>query len=70
MSEHEALARFHDWGGAGPGKAETRRRWRSRCMMHPQRSRLTNVSIRIRLLRRSGICTSGTAVTSRIVKEI
>ena len=70
MSEHEALTPFHDWRAARHRKAETRRRWRSRCMMHPQRSRLTNVLIRIRLLRRSGICTSGPALTSRIVKEI
>ena len=40
MSEHEALARFHDWCAARHRKVETRRLWRSRCMMHAQRSPL------------------------------
>jgi hypothetical protein len=54
MSEHEALARFHYGCAAGHHKVEIRRRWRSRCMMDAQRSPLTNVLIRIRLLRQAG----------------
>jgi hypothetical protein len=71
MSEHEALARFH-YGCAARRhhKVEIRRLWRSRCMMHAQRSPLTNILIRIRLLRRSRIDTSASAVGLRMVKEI
>jgi hypothetical protein len=58
MSEHEALARFHYGCAARHHKVEIRRLWRSRCMMHAQRSPLTNILIRIRLLRRSRIYTS------------
>jgi hypothetical protein len=46
MSEHEALARFHYGCAARHHKVEIRRLWRSRCMMHAQRSPLTNVLIR------------------------
>jgi hypothetical protein len=70
MSEHEALARFHYGCAARHHKVEIRRLWRSRCMMHAQRSPLTNVLIRIRLLRRSRIYTSASAVGLRTVKEI
>jgi hypothetical protein len=49
MSEHEALARFHYGCAARHHKVEIRRLWRSRCMMHAQRSPLTNILIRIRL---------------------
>ena len=70
MSEGKALLRFHDWRAARNRKAMTRRLWCSRCMMHAQRSPLTNVLIRIRLLRRSRIYTSASAVGLRIVKEI
>jgi hypothetical protein len=52
MSQHEALVRFHNWCAAGHRKAEARWLWRRRCMMHAQRSPLTNVPIGIRLLRR------------------
>jgi len=38
MSEHEALARFHYGCAARHHKVEIRRLWRSRCMMHAQRS--------------------------------
>ena len=62
MSEHEALARFHYGCAARHHKVEIRRLWRSRCMMHAQRSPLTNILIRIRLLRRSSIDTSAPAV--------
>ena len=43
MSEHEALARFHYGCAARHHKVEIRRLWRSRCMMHAQRSPLTNI---------------------------
>ena len=68
MSEHEALARFHNWCAARHRKVETRRFLRSRCIMHAQGSPLTN--LRIRLSSRSGIYTSAPAVDLRIVKEI
>jgi hypothetical protein len=70
MSEHQELARFHDWCAARHRRAETHRLWRSRCMMHAQRSPLTNVLIRIRLLWRSRSYTSAPAVDLHIVKEI
>ena len=70
MSKHEALARFPDWCGAGHRKADTRRGWRCRCIMHPQRSPLTNVLTRIQLLRRNRIHASAPAVDLRSVKEI
>jgi hypothetical protein len=63
MSEHEASVRFHR-------NVETRRLWRSRCMMHAQRSPLTNVLIRIRLLRQAGSILRHRPLTYRIVKEI
>src|SRR6202035_1133583 len=62
MSEHEALARFHYGCAARYHKVEIRRLWRSRCMMHAQRSPLTNILIMIRLLRRSMISTSASVV--------
>jgi hypothetical protein len=64
MSEHEALTRFHDRCAARHRKAETRRFWRSRCVMDAQRPPLTEVPIRTRLLRRSRIYTSAPAVDS------
>jgi len=70
MSQHEALARFHDWCAPGHRKAETRRLWRSRGVRHAQRSPLTSVLIR------SGSCAEGGFIfrhrplTYRIVKEI
>ena len=51
-------------------RVEIRRLWRPRCMMHAQRSPLTNILITIRLLRRSRIYTSASAVGLRMVKEI
>jgi hypothetical protein len=68
MSEHEAPARFHAWCAARHRNVATRGLWRSCCMMRAPRSPLTNV--RIRLLHRSRIYTSGPAVDLRIVKEI
>jgi hypothetical protein len=68
MSEHLELARFHDWCAARHRIVEPRRLWRRRCMMHGQRSPLTNV--RIRLVRGSRIYTSAPAVDLHIVKEI
>ena len=62
MSEHEALARFHYGYAARHHKVEIRQLWRSRYMMHAQRSPLTNILIRIQLLRRSRIYTSASAV--------
>jgi hypothetical protein len=70
MSEQEALARFHYGCATRHHKVEIRRLWRSRCMMRAQRSPLTNILIRIRLLRRSRIYTSASAVGLRMVKEI
>jgi hypothetical protein len=70
MSEHQELARFHHWCGGRHRRAETRRLWRARCMIDAQRSPVTNVLLRIRLLRRSRIYTSAPAVDLRIVKEI
>ena len=70
MSEHEALLRFHDWCAAWHGKAETRRLWSCRCVMHARRSPLTNVLVR------SGSCAEGGSrlrhppLTYRIVEEI
>ena len=46
MSEDEPPARFHDWCAARHRKVETRWLWRFRCVMHAQRSPLTNVLIR------------------------
>jgi hypothetical protein len=70
MSEHEALARFHYGCAARHHKVEIRPLWRSRCMMHAQRSPLTNVLIRIRLLRQAGSILRHRPLTYRIVKEI
>ena len=70
MSKHEALARFHYGCAARHHKVEIRRLWRSRCMMHAQRSPLTNVLIRIRLLRQAGSILRHRPSTYRIVKEI
>ena len=67
MSEQESLARFHVCA-ARHRIVETRRLWRPRCMIHAQRSPLTNV--RIRLLRGSRIYTSAPTVDLHIVKEI
>jgi hypothetical protein len=70
MSKHEALARFHYGCAARHHKVEIRRLWRSRCMMHAQRSPLTNVLIRIRLFRQAGSILRHRQLTYRIVKEI
>jgi hypothetical protein len=70
MSEHEAVLHLHDWCAAWHGKAETRRLWRCRCVMHPQHSPL------IQVLVRSGSCAEAGSIlrhrpfTYRIVKEI
>ena len=70
MSEHEAQARFHDWCAARHRKAETRRLWRSRWLMDAQRSPLTEVLIRIRLLRQAGSILRHRPLTYRNVTEI
>ena len=70
MSEHEALARSTMSVPRGTTKLRYAGFGRSRCMMHAQRSPLTNILIRIRLLRRSRIYTSASAVGLRMVKEI
>jgi hypothetical protein len=70
MSEHEALLRFHDWGGPWHGKAETRRLWRCRCVMHPQRSPLTTVLVRSDSCAEAGSILRYRPLTYRIVKEI
>ena len=70
MSKHEAQARFHDWCAARHRKAEIRRLWRSRWLMDAQRSLLTEVLIRIRLLRQAGSILRHRPLTYRIVKEI
>jgi hypothetical protein len=67
----EAQARFHHWCDARRRRqAETSRLLRSRCMMHAQRSPLTNVPIGIRLLRQAGSILRHRPLTYRIVKEI
>ena len=70
MSKHEAQARFHDWCAARHRKAETRRLWRSRWLMDAHQSPLTEVLIRIRLLRQAGSILRHRPLTYRIVKEI
>jgi len=70
MSEHEAQARLHYWCFAQHRRVKTRRLWHSRCMMHTQRSPLTNVLTRIQLLRRNRIHASAPAVDLRSAKEI
>jgi hypothetical protein len=70
MSEHEALTRFHDWRAAWHRKAETRRLWRCRCVMHPQRSRLIEVLVRSGFCAESGSILQHGPLTYRVVKEI
>ena len=70
MSEHEALLRFHDWCAAWHGKAETRRLWRCRCVMHPQRSPLIEVLVRSGSCAEAGSILRHRPLTYRIVKEI
>ena len=70
MSEHEALTRFHYWCAGGHRKAETRRLWRHRCVMHAQRSPLTNVLIRFGSYAEAGFILRHRPLTNRIVKEI
>jgi hypothetical protein len=70
MSKYEAQAHFHHWCDARHRQVETSRLLRSRCMMHAQRSPLTNVPIGIRLLRQAGSILRHRPLTYRIVKEI
>jgi hypothetical protein len=70
MSEHEALLRFHDSCAAWHGKAETRRLWRRRCVMHARRSPLTNVLIRSGSCAEGGFILRHRPLTNRIAKEI
>ena len=70
MNEHEAQARFHDCGAARHRKVETRRLWHSRCVMHAQRSPLTDVLIRSGSCAEGGFILRHRPLTYRIVKEI
>jgi hypothetical protein len=70
VSEHEALTRFHDRCAPRHRKAETRRLWRRRCVMHAQRSPLTNVLIRSGSYAEAGFILRRRPLTHRIVKEI
>jgi hypothetical protein len=70
MSEHEALFRFHDRCAARHRKAETRRLWRCRCVMHPQRSPLIKVLVRSGSCAEAGSTLRHRPLTYRIVKEI
>ena len=70
MSEDEALTRFHYWCAARHTKAETRRLWRSRWVMHAQRSPLTSVLIRSGACAKGGFIFRHRPLTYRIVKEI
>jgi hypothetical protein len=64
MSEHEALTRFHDGCAARHRKAETRRLWRSRCLMRAQRSPLTNILINSGAAGRSPVAPGGACQTT------
>ena len=70
MSEHEALARFHYGCAARHHKVEIRRLWRSRCVMHAQRSPLTNILIRIPALAPKQDLYFGIGRWLTLVKEI
>jgi hypothetical protein len=70
MSEYEGQAGFHDRCAARHHKAETRRLWRSRCVMHAQRSPLTNVLIRSGSCAEGGFILRHRPLTNRIVMEI
>jgi hypothetical protein len=70
MNEHEAQARFHDCGAARHRKVETRRLWHSRCVMHAQRSPLTDVLIRSGSCAEAGSIFRHRPLTYRAVKEI
>ena len=70
MSEHEALTRFHYWRAARHRKAETRWHWGRCCVMHAQRSPLTNVLIRSGSCAEGGFILRHRPLTNRIVREI
>ena len=70
MSEHEPPARVHDWCAARHRKVETRWLWRFRCVMHAQRSPLTNVLIRSGSCAEAGSIFRHRPLTYRVVKEI
>ena len=70
MSEHEGQAGFHDRCAARHHKAETRRLWRRRCVMHAQQSPLTNVLIRSGSYAEAGFILRHRPLTHRVVKEI
>ena len=70
MSEHQVRVCFHDWCAARRRQVDASWLLRSRCMMHAQRSLLTNVPIGIRLLRQAGSILRHRPLTYLIVKEI
>jgi hypothetical protein len=70
MSEDEALTRFHYWCAARHTKAETSQLWRRRCVMHAQRSPLTNILIRSGSCAEGGFILRRRPLTNCIVKEI
>jgi hypothetical protein len=71
MNEHETLTRFHYRCAARHRKEETTPALaRRRCVMHAQRSTLTNVLIRSRSCAERGFLLRHRPLTNRIVKEI
>ena len=70
MSEREALTHFHYSCAARHRKAETRRLWRRRCVMHAQRSPLTKVLIRSGSCAEGGFIIRHRPLSNRIVREI
>jgi hypothetical protein len=62
MSEDEALTRFYYWCAVRHRKAETRRLWRRRCVMHGTTITFDKHFDQIRLLRRRRIYTSAPAI--------
>ena len=70
MSEHEAQARLHYGCAARHHKVEIRRLWRSRCMMHAQRSPLTDVLIRSGSCAEAGSILRHRPLAYHVVKEI
>jgi hypothetical protein len=70
MSEDEALTRLYYWCAARHTKAETSRLWRRRCVLHAQRSPLTNILIRSGSCAEGGLILRRRPLNNRIVKEI
>jgi hypothetical protein len=70
MSEDEALTRFYYWCAARHTKAEARRLWCRRRVMHAQRSPLINVLIRSGSCAEGGFIFQHRPLINRIAKEI